>query len=123
VTKDEAKAAEYYRHAADLGNAAAMNNLGLMCIAGQGAQRNAVEAIDWFQKAAALDNVEAMRNLSQAYRKGIGVAVDLTKADEWEERAATAKQVEPLPSGESSPTTTPAEKKKEDGFSGWGTPH
>ena len=37
--------------------------------------------------------------------------------------SASEKQIEAVPSPESSSTASPAEKKKEDGFGGWGTPH
>jgi TPR repeat protein len=53
VTKDDAKAAEWYQKAADQGNAFAQYNLGMMYDKGEGVTRDAAKAAEWWKKAAA----------------------------------------------------------------------
>ncbi len=53
VTKDDAKAAEWYQKAAEQGNALAQYNLGTMYQRGEGVTKDAAKAEEWLQKAAA----------------------------------------------------------------------
>ena len=53
MTKDNAKAAEWYKKAAEQGNALAQYNLGTMYQKGEGVTKDAAKAAEWLQKAAA----------------------------------------------------------------------
>ena len=53
VTKDYAKAVEWYQKAAEQGNAMAQYNLGMMYQKGEGVTKDAAKAEEWLKKAAA----------------------------------------------------------------------
>ncbi len=63
VTKDDAKAAEWYQKAAEQGNAFAQYNLGVMYDKGEGVPKNAAKAAEWWQRAAAQGNDAAQDSL------------------------------------------------------------
>jgi len=63
VTKDDAKAVEWYQKAAERGNAFAQYNLGVMYDKGEGVTRDATKAVEWWQKAAAQGNEAAQESL------------------------------------------------------------
>ena len=63
VTKDNAKAAEWYRKAAEQGNEFAQYNLGAMYDKGEGIPKDAAKAGDWWKKAAAQGNLAAQESL------------------------------------------------------------
>ncbi len=63
VTKDDAKAAEWYQKAAEQGNAFAQYNLGVMYDKGEGVSKDPAKAKEWWQKAAAQDNEAAQESL------------------------------------------------------------
>jgi len=63
VTKDDAKAAEWYQKAAEQGNAFAQYNLGVMYDKGEGVPKDAAKAVEWWQKAAALGNEAAQESV------------------------------------------------------------
>jgi TPR repeat protein len=91
--KDYGKALEYYKLAADLGNAESMYNLGLMYHFGQGVEQDYGKALEYYQKAADLGSVEAIHNLGVMYYFGNGVEQDYSKAyDCW---LRSAEQGEP----------------------------
>jgi TPR repeat protein len=52
-----------FEQAAKLGNAAAMNNLGMLYLSGRGVQRDLNVARVWFEKAIALNSAEGRENL------------------------------------------------------------
>ena len=52
IPKDEAKAASWYRKAADQGDSKAQFALGIMYANGQGVPKDEVEAVRWYRKAA-----------------------------------------------------------------------
>jgi TPR repeat protein len=67
VTKDDAKAAEWYQKAAEQGNAFAQYNLGTMYDKGEGVGKDPAKAAEWWQKAAAQGNdaaQECLKNLA-----------------------------------------------------------
>lgn len=76
------KALEFFRKAADLGNADAMNYLGVMYQYGQNVIKNAKTAADWYYKAIQTDNgnAYAAHNLGGLYYHGDGVPKDMVKA-------------------------------------------
>ena len=67
VEKDEEKAVEYYKKAAELGNARSMMALGYASLTGQGMDSDYDQAARWFELAAlagrtdALDAYESLR--------------------------------------------------------------
>lgn len=63
VTKDDAKAAEWYEKAAGQGNAFAQYNLGMMYAKGEGVSRDPAKAAEWWHKAAAQGNEAAQESL------------------------------------------------------------
>ena len=92
LTKDEAKAVEWYQKAAEAGNAAAMNNLGYAYEYGKGGLTNdKAKAVEWYQKAAEAGEATAMYNLGFDYEHGKGgLTKDEAKAVEWYQKAAEA---------------------------------
>lgn len=67
VTKDDAKAADWYQKAAEQGNAFAQYNLGTMYDKGEGVSKDPAKAAEWWQKAAAQGNEaaqECLKNLT-----------------------------------------------------------
>ena len=66
-------ASEYYRRAAQKGNASAMFCLGkLYWVGGKDVDRDYTAAVRWFKAAAKAGNVEAMVTLGWVYYRGIG---------------------------------------------------
>lgn len=65
VTKDDAKAAEWYRKSAEQGNAFSQYKLGAMYDKGEGVPKDAAKAAEWWQKAAAQGNEAAQESLKQ----------------------------------------------------------
>lgn len=82
--KDLAKALEWYRKAADLGNAEGQYQVGCMYEYGEGVSQNAVEAEKWFLKASEKEYSPACFALGLLYHSGAdGVAKDYAKAMQW----------------------------------------
>jgi TPR repeat protein len=86
--KDLAKAAYWYRRAADKGNADAQTILALMYAEGRGVELNALEAARWYRKAAEAGNMQAQYALALMYHLGQGVTRDYADAIHWYEMAA-----------------------------------
>ncbi|MBE6371967.1 MAG: hypothetical protein E7055_07820 [Lentisphaerae bacterium] len=80
-------ASEYYRRAAQKGNASAMFCLGKLYWSGKGVKQDYAEAVRWFKAAAEGGNVEAMVVLGWVYYRGLGdgkiVAVDLKRSRKY----------------------------------------
>ena len=70
VTKDPARAAIWYRKAADAGDPAAQNNLGYLYLTGTGIDRDEEQAAKWFARAIAGGSEQAKFNLALIYLKG-----------------------------------------------------
>ena len=83
MEQDYAKAAEFYRRAAELGNADAQNNLGLLYLYGDGVEQDYAEAAGLFFMAAEQGNPYGYNNLGYIYLNGCGVEQDYTKAAEF----------------------------------------
>ena len=76
VARDDARAASYFRQAAEGGSAAAQHNLGIMYFKGQGVAKDGREAAKWLQKAADQNFVPALTLLAGMYGTGQGVPKD-----------------------------------------------
>lgn len=91
------EAAEFYKKAAEQGNAEAQNRLALLYHNGEGVPQDHVEAEKWFRKAAAQGNEEAKLNLRYSYNKGNDIVsgdADVgQKASTETVKKATAKKV------------------------------
>lgn len=72
VSKDEAKAYEYYRLAAQMGDVQGTFALGLMLAEGRGAPKDRRAAAELFEKAALTGHAEANYNLGLLFLKGDG---------------------------------------------------
>ena len=80
MPQDFAKAAHWFRLAAEQGLAAAQNNLGVRYYKGQGVETNYVEAVKLYRKAAEQGLPDGLVNLAICYADGHGVTKDLVKA-------------------------------------------
>ena len=52
VKQDYVAAAQWYRKAAEQGNAPAQSNLGIMYENGRGVEKDPAQAVEWYRKAA-----------------------------------------------------------------------
>lgn len=86
--QDNGKAAEFYKKAADGGNANAMNNLGVMFANGKGVEKSLEKAVELYTKSANAGNAVAMTNLASCYEDGTVVSKDDSKALYWYNKAA-----------------------------------
>lgn len=80
VTADKAKAADYYRQAADKGERHAQWRYGVMLDTGEGISLDSVAAMGWFRKAAAQGSPNAYVSMGVMYSGGRGVGRDYAKA-------------------------------------------
>lgn len=76
------------REAAELGQAEAQFNYGVLCREGVGATKNDSLALVWFRRSAEQGFVDAEYTLGQAYLKGTGTAADPLQGFLWMEKAA-----------------------------------
>ena len=83
VARDDAEAAVWYRRAAQLGHAAAQNNLATLYETGQGVAQDAAEAARWFRLAAMQGEPHAQHSLGILYRDGHGVGRDPAASAKW----------------------------------------
>jgi uncharacterized protein len=83
VPKNEQKAFDWYRKAAEQGNAEAQDIVGEMYRAGEGVDRNKQAAIVWYQRSAKQGNASAMCDLGVAYYNGDGVDVSDSLSYAW----------------------------------------
>jgi TPR repeat protein len=88
TTVNHAKAAEWFRKAAEQGYAAGQNSLGVCYAKGQGVEQDYNEAIKWYRKAAEQCYTDAYYNLGICYDQGNGITKDHDKAIEWLSKAA-----------------------------------
>lgn len=89
VAANGAKAAEWYRMAADQGLADAQNNLGRMYYNGSGIAQDVRMAATWFEKAAAQGDATAAALLGVLYARGDKLDKDIGKAAMWTAKAAS----------------------------------
>ena len=87
--KDYASAVEYYRKAAEQGNAAAQNRLGICYNIGLGVGKDSNEAIKWYRQAAEQGNAVAQNNMGNYYNE----RQNYTEAARWYRKAAEQGQI------------------------------
>jgi len=90
LPRDVAKAREWTARAAAGGERAAMHNLAVYLMNGEGGPPDAPAAARWFRKAADAGVVDAQFNLAVLYENGRGVAKNLGEAYRWYSIAANA---------------------------------
>ncbi len=73
---------------AELGDAEAQFNLGVLYDEGAGVERNLATAADWYRKAAEQGFIDAQTNLGILYYHGLGVDRDHEVAAHWFRLAA-----------------------------------
>jgi uncharacterized protein len=86
--QDFAKAAEWYRKAADQGYAPAQSSLGELYEAGQGVPLDQTQALQWYRRAAEQGDVGGQYRLAIMYTSGRGTPKDAAKAVKWYRAAA-----------------------------------
>ena len=79
---------EFRRTLAELGDAVAQYELGVMYSKGYGVPRNYSAAVTWFRKAALQGHLDAQYNLGAMYADGRGVRQDFAEAVKWYREAA-----------------------------------
>ncbi len=84
-----ARALLWFRRAAAMGDARAMNFIGVMYRRGYALQHNDVNAVKWYRRAAAAGDAYAMHNLALASRRAHGTPLDYRRAMFWWQRAAS----------------------------------
>jgi TPR repeat protein len=82
------QAAEWYRRAAQLGDAEGQYSLALMLDTGQGVSSNPARARQWYRRAAAQGYVHAQHHLAEMLRDGRGGRRDPEEALRWYLEAA-----------------------------------
>ncbi len=88
TTKDCAKALEWYRKAAEQGEARAQAILGHCYNKGQCVEQDYAQAVEWYRKAAEQGHAQAQNNLGYCYGKGQSVEQDYAQAVKWYRKAA-----------------------------------
>ena len=84
MPQDYAKAAHFYKLAADQGNQDARVHLGLCYTWGHGVEQDRTKAVEMFHIAAEAGDMHAQSNLGNCYNAGEGVAQDFAaKAARW----------------------------------------
>jgi TPR repeat protein len=83
IQKANGQAADWYRKAAEQGEAQAQFNLGWLYYTGQGVTQDYRQAADWFRKAAEQGFAKAQYNLGLMYGTGQGVTQDYIEAHKW----------------------------------------
>ena len=79
---------EWYRKAAEQGNAEGQYNLGVCYYNGKGVTKDYAKAVEWYTKAAEQGHAWGQYNLGICYYLGEGVSKDYAKAVEWWRKAA-----------------------------------
>lgn len=83
VTKDDAKARQWYEKAAVQGHVEAQVNLGILLMYARGGQQDYKMAVYYLRLSANQGNDLAQRRLGQMYERGDGVPQDYVKAYMW----------------------------------------
>ena len=82
IQVDEQRALQYFRAAAEQGNAGAMSRLAYMYAQGKGVPQDNATAVAYYRQAAAKGSSMALTNLGYMYLHGQGVEKDLEAAFE-----------------------------------------
>jgi len=94
VARDDVQAAEWFRKAAEQGNAEAQANLGFVYMVGRGVAPDDAQAVGWLRKAAEQGNAIAQTNLGLMYSEGRSLAKDRAEAARWYQKAAEQDNAE-----------------------------
>lgn len=94
IDRDADAAMEFYAQAADGGNMAAMQNLGILHLQGIGGEKNYTKALYYLQLAAAMGSAAAYNGLGYMTEHGLGVEANSTQALEYFKVAAAAGYAE-----------------------------
>jgi len=94
VGGDSPGAVDWYKKAAEQGDARAQNNLGRCYATGDGVTADDKIAVQWLTKAAEQGHAKGMNNLAVMYSQGRGVLRDQTIAKMWRLKAAEAGDAE-----------------------------
>jgi clan AA aspartic protease (TIGR02281 family) len=89
VPKDYLQAMQWFRKAADQGNAEALNSIGRLYMKGEGVPQDYAQAMRWYRKAADQGFTEARDNIGYLYAHGLGVPQDCALATKWTGRVAS----------------------------------
>ena len=81
--KNAAEALQWYRKAAEQGNASAQLDLGICYSKGKGLEKDFAVAVKWFRKSAEQGNPTAQSNLARHYAIGEGVEGNMLEAAKW----------------------------------------
>jgi uncharacterized protein len=92
VRRSPAKAAQWFRRAAEHGSGPAQNNLGILLSNGNGVRKNVEEALAWLRKAIRAEDSCARHNIAITYREN----GDLKTAVKWFRKAAEADDADAL---------------------------
>jgi TPR repeat protein len=87
LAKNEAQSAQWYRLAAEQGDASAQYNMGWRCADGRGVPVDKAESAKWYRLAAEQNHPDAQAHLGYCYYTGTGVEKDLAEAYKWEDLA------------------------------------
>jgi len=88
VVRNEAKAAQLYRKAADMGNAEAETRFAEALFDGRGVARDPAESLAWLEKAARQGNARGECDLGVMLTNGLDIAQDRAKGLEYFQAAA-----------------------------------
>ncbi len=88
VSLDYREAANWWRKAAEQGNAFAQRNVGQMFSRGKGVPQDYAEAVKWYRKAAEQGDARAQNELGAMFYHGKGVPKDYDEAEKWFQKAA-----------------------------------
>ena len=88
ISKDDAKAFDYYKQSAEIGYGWGQYNLANKYYNGEGCEKNYAQAVVWFQKAADQNIADAQNMLGICYDNGYGVPKNATKAVEYFQKSA-----------------------------------
>lgn len=94
IDKDSKKATEWYKKAAEQGNADAQNDLAKCYYYGEGVEKNLLEAAVWYRKSAEQGNAKAQNYLGECYYYGEGVKKNLYEAIVWYKKSANQGNAE-----------------------------
>lgn len=88
VEKDEIKAFQWYKKAADQGNAKAQYSLGWCYQFSSVVEKDEKEAVKLYKMAAEQGLAEAQYSLGWCFQSGVGVNKDVTEAIKWYKKGA-----------------------------------
>lgn len=89
VNRTLSLAFDYFKKAADQGDANGIYNLGMCYLRGLGMPKNDQKAFDCFRSAAAKEHPAAINNIGLFFREGRVVAQDLEMSAKWFEKSAS----------------------------------